>query len=122
MVREFKLRSIQMKIIICSPNIPPYLISITGKYKELQEIIGQNIKVLSLNHPTILILCDEDYYNNFTGNREKCRLGIPGTFVFVAREKNRLRSLTDEEINIIIDTIRKQDLTLVHCKIQVSGT
>ncbi|NSL50896.1 DUF3846 domain-containing protein [Calidifontibacillus erzurumensis] len=111
-----------MKIIICSPNIPPYLISITGKYKELQEIIGQNIKVLSLNHPTILILCDEDYYNNFTGNREKCRLGIPGTFVFVAREKNRLRSLTDEEINIIIDTIRKQDLTLVHCKIQVSGT
>lgn len=101
-----------MNIMICEPNLPPYIKSIKGKYGEIQEIIGDNVKALPLNHPSIIVMYNEDNFEN-KGNIESHRLNIPGTFVFLGREKNRLRSLSEDEINEIIHTIRKEDFTLV---------
>lgn len=101
-----------MNILICEPNRPPYIKSIKGKYGELQEIIGDNVKALPLNHPSIIVMCNEDHFEN-KSKYETHRLNIPGTFVFLARENNRLRSLSEDEINEIIHTIRKEDFTLV---------
>jgi hypothetical protein len=101
-----------MNILICEPNLPPYIKSIKGKYGEIQEIIGDNVKALPLNHPSIIVMCNKDYYEN-KHNNVNYRLNIPGTFVFLGRESNRLRSLSEDEINEIINTIRKEDFTLV---------
>ena len=101
-----------MNILICEPNLPPYIKSIKGKYGEIQAIIGDNVKALPLNHPSIIVMCNEDYYEN-KSNNGTYRFNIPGTFVFLGRENNRLRSLSKDEINEIIHTIRKEDFTLV---------
>ncbi|WP_458413647.1 hypothetical protein ACNQFZ_01740 [Schinkia sp. CFF1] len=101
-----------MNILICEPNVPPYKKMIVGKYEELQEIIGTNIKVHSLNHPSIIVMCNRDIVKK-EGYKRCFRLNIPGTFVFLGREGNRIRSLTEEEMNEIINTIRKEDFTLV---------
>lgn len=101
-----------MNIIICEPNVPPYKKTISGKYEDLQNIIGENIKVLALNNPSIVIMCNQDIYENKRVD-DHCRLNIPGTFVFLGRDNDRLRSLSKEEVNEIIYTIRKEDLTLV---------
>ncbi|HHW37054.1 MAG TPA: hypothetical protein GXX18_07440 [Bacillales bacterium] len=101
-----------MNILICEPHLPPYIKSIKGKYGEIQEIIGNNVKALPLNHPSIIVMCNKDNFEN-KSNNEAYRLNIPGTFVFLGREKNRIRSLSEDEINEIIHTIRKEDFTLV---------
>lgn len=101
-----------MKIMICEPNLPPYIKSIKGKYGEIQEIIGDNVKALPLNHPSIIVMCNKENFEN-KSNKESHRFNIPGTFVFLGRENNRLRSLSEDEINEIINTIRKEDFTLV---------
>ncbi|HHY74810.1 MAG TPA: hypothetical protein GX497_16600 [Bacillus bacterium] len=101
-----------MNILICEPNVPPYEKKITGKYEELQQIIGANMKVLSLNHPSIIIICNKDAYEK-KSHSEYYRLNIPGTFLFSGHKNNRLRSLSEDEINVIINTIRKEDFTLV---------
>lgn len=99
-----------MKIIVCEPNVPPYVKLINGKYEELRDLIGQKVKPLTLNHPHIIIMCNKELYENGNGHG---RMNIPGTFIFIGRNQDRLRSLLEEEIIEIIDTIRREDLTLI---------
>lgn len=101
-----------MNILICEPNVPPYLKQINGKYQELQTIIGDDIKALPLNHPSIIVMCNKGSFQKEV-NSEHYRFNIPGTFIFLGCEKDRLRSLTEKEINEIINTIRKEDFTLI---------
>lgn len=101
-----------MDVIICEPNVPPYTKSIIGNYDNLREIIGNDVTALGTSNPNIVVICDLKMY----GHRKKTdvtRLKIPGTFLFVGRDKNKLRSLSIEEMNEIINTIRKEDLTVI---------
>lgn len=102
-----------MKVIICEPNVPPYVQSILGNYQQIKELIGNEVKALSTNNPNIVIMCNQERLSK-ERNLDENRLNIPGLFLFVGRDHDRLRSLTEGEINEIIDTIRKEDLTVVH--------
>ncbi|WP_102349777.1 DUF3846 domain-containing protein [Bacillus sp. Marseille-P3661] len=101
-----------MNIIICKPNQPPYIKTINGKYDEMVNVVGSSLKPLSMNHDSIIIMCNESLYES-EKDHWKHRMNIPGIFFFVGREKNRLRSLTVDEIEDIFDTIRREDLTVV---------
>ncbi|WP_017755220.1 DUF3846 domain-containing protein [Calidifontibacillus oryziterrae] len=102
-----------MKVIICEPNVPPYVELINGNYKNLKEILGNDIKAIPTSEPNIIIICNLERYENKKSCMEN-RMNIPGKFLFVGRRNNRLRSLTDDEINQVIDAIRKDDLTVIH--------
>lgn len=88
-----------MKIIVLEPNKELEIREIEGTLKDYQELVGGYIEAVPTKNDNILLVCNEE--GKLQGLEPNFRIGenvIVGTAIFVGRDKEKFRGLTDEEI------------------------
>jgi len=92
-----------MKVVVKKPGEQPYLRDILDNLEEYQEIVDGYIEVINMTDAILLICNEEGKLYNLEKNFVWFNDVIVGTVCFVGNNGEDFRSLTDDEVEIIMD-------------------
>lgn len=90
-----------MIVVTKKPNEKPLIVEIKNELSELQRIVKGHIEIVQLA-PKIVVICDDE--GKLKGYEPNLKYGLDilvGTVIFAGVEGEELKSLNDEQIEIV---------------------